>query len=131
MKKKSGPTIKIQTVLDTFKLFFANKIIDQIVLHTNLYAKRYFDKNIRSCQDSNNIRLDSHFWKPVDKDKDRTIEKETNFFSTQFYQLCMSIYELISTVLLIECIDRSLFSILYSFWIFFIKCGTYIYEQRI
>ena len=44
MKKKAGPTIKIRTILDAFKLFFTNEILDQIVLHTNLYAKRYYDK---------------------------------------------------------------------------------------
>ena len=67
MKKKAGPTIKIQTVLDAFKLFFTNEILDQIVLHTNLYAKRYYDKKIRPQQDSNNIRFDSYCWKPVDR----------------------------------------------------------------
>jgi hypothetical protein len=69
MKKKAGPTIKIQTILDAFKLFFTNEILDQIVLHTNLYAKRYFDQNIRSGQDSNSTRLDSHCWKPIDRIK--------------------------------------------------------------
>ena len=67
MKKKAGPTIKIQTILDAFKLFFTNRILDQIVLHTNLYAKRYYDKKIRSQQDSNNIRFDSYCWKRVDR----------------------------------------------------------------
>ncbi|CAF1486160.1 unnamed protein product [Rotaria sordida] len=67
MKKKPGPTIKIQTILDAFKLFSTNEILDQIVLHTNLYAKRYFDQKIRSQQDSNSIILDSHCWKPIDR----------------------------------------------------------------
>ncbi|CAM4965128.1 unnamed protein product [Rotaria socialis] len=63
----SGPTIKIQTILDAFKLFFTNEMLELIVLHTNLYARRYYDKKIRPRQDSNNIRSDSHFWKPVDR----------------------------------------------------------------
>ncbi|CAF4799447.1 unnamed protein product, partial [Rotaria sp. Silwood2] len=67
MKKKSGPTIKIQTILDAFKLVFTNEMLEQIVLHTNLYAKRYYDKKIRPRQDSNNIRSDSQIWKPVDR----------------------------------------------------------------
>ncbi|CAF1941207.1 unnamed protein product [Rotaria magnacalcarata] len=67
MKNKAGPFIKIQTIRDVLKIFFTNEILDQIVLHTNLYAKRYFDKKIRPQQDSNNIRLDSHCWKPVDR----------------------------------------------------------------
>ncbi|CAF1258452.1 unnamed protein product [Rotaria sordida] len=66
-KDDPGPTIKIQTILDAFKLFSTNEILDQIVLHTNLYAKRYFDQKIRSQQDSNSIRLDSHCWKPIDR----------------------------------------------------------------
>ncbi|CAF4217096.1 unnamed protein product, partial [Rotaria sordida] len=54
------------TILNAFKLFFTNEILDEIVLHTILYAKRYFDQKIRSRQDSNTIRLDSHFWKLID-----------------------------------------------------------------
>ncbi|CAF4202296.1 unnamed protein product [Rotaria magnacalcarata] len=42
-------------------------MLELIVLHANLYAKRYYDKKIRPRQDSNNIRSDSHFWKPVDR----------------------------------------------------------------
>ncbi|CAF1412191.1 unnamed protein product [Rotaria magnacalcarata] len=60
-------TLKKMTIRDVLKIFFTNEILDQIVLHTNLYAKRYFDKKIRPQQDSNNIRLDSHCWKPVDR----------------------------------------------------------------
>ncbi|CAF1304382.1 unnamed protein product [Rotaria magnacalcarata] len=60
-------TLKKMTIRDAFKIFFTNEILDQIVLHTNLYAKRYFDKKIRPQQDSNNIPLDSHCWKPVDR----------------------------------------------------------------
>ncbi|CAF1255686.1 unnamed protein product, partial [Rotaria sordida] len=55
------------TILNAFKLFFTNEILDRIVLYTNLYAKRYFDQKIRLRQDSNSIRLDSHCWKPIDR----------------------------------------------------------------
>ncbi|CAF1182264.1 unnamed protein product [Rotaria sordida] len=55
------------TILNAFKLFFTNEILDQIVLHRNLYAKRYFDQKIRSRQDSNSIKLDSHCCKPIDR----------------------------------------------------------------
>ncbi|CAF1288449.1 unnamed protein product [Rotaria sordida] len=44
-----------------------DEILDEIVPHTILYAKRYFDQKIRSRQDSNSIRLDSHCWKPIDR----------------------------------------------------------------
>ncbi|CAF1013769.1 unnamed protein product [Rotaria sordida] len=67
MKKKLDPIIKIQTILNAFKLFFTNEILDQIVLYTNLYAKRYFDQKISLRQDSNSIRLDSHCWKQIDR----------------------------------------------------------------
>ncbi|CAF4480478.1 unnamed protein product [Rotaria magnacalcarata] len=60
-------TAAANTILDAFKLFFTNEMLELIVLHTNLYAKRYYDKKIRPRQDSNNIRSDSHFWKPVDR----------------------------------------------------------------
>ncbi|CAF4700812.1 unnamed protein product, partial [Rotaria socialis] len=57
----------VTTILDAFKLFFTNEMLELIVLHTNLYDKRYYDKKIRPRQDSNNVRSDSHFWKPVDR----------------------------------------------------------------
>ncbi|CAF5212294.1 unnamed protein product, partial [Rotaria magnacalcarata] len=60
-------TAAANTILDVLKLFFTNEMLELIVLHTNLYAKRYYDKKIRPRQDSNNIRSDSHFWKPVDR----------------------------------------------------------------
>ncbi|CAF1931286.1 unnamed protein product [Rotaria magnacalcarata] len=67
--KKNGVIWSIypSTILDAFKRFFTNEMLELIVLRTNLYAKRYYDKKIGPRQDSNNIRSDSHFWKPVDR----------------------------------------------------------------
>lgn len=56
MKKKSGPTTKVQTILDTFRLFFNDEILDHIVFHTNTYAKCYFEGNKKNC---NTTRLES------------------------------------------------------------------------
>ncbi|CAF4252597.1 unnamed protein product [Rotaria magnacalcarata] len=64
---RASRSIYTMTILDAFKLFFTNEMLELIVLHTNLYAKRYYDKKIRPRHNSNNIRSDSHFWKPVDR----------------------------------------------------------------
>ncbi|CAF1524604.1 unnamed protein product, partial [Rotaria sordida] len=42
-------------------------ILDEIVLHTNHYAKRYFDQTQRSRQGSNTMKLNSFQWKPLDR----------------------------------------------------------------
>ncbi|MCC7159931.1 MAG: hypothetical protein IT281_10400 [Ignavibacteria bacterium] len=42
MKKKPDAITKVQSILDAFKPFFTNEIIDEIILHTNHYAERYF-----------------------------------------------------------------------------------------
>ncbi|CAF3623708.1 unnamed protein product, partial [Rotaria sordida] len=52
MKKKPGSIIKI---------------LDEIALHTNHYAKRYFDQTQRSRQGSNTMKLNSFQWKPLDR----------------------------------------------------------------
>ena len=67
MKKKSDPTTKFEMILDTFRLFFTDEILDYIVLHTNAYAKRCFEENKRFRQDSNTTSLDSREWKLVDR----------------------------------------------------------------
>ncbi|CAF4170500.1 unnamed protein product, partial [Rotaria sordida] len=43
------------------------KILDEIVLHTNHYAERHFDQMQRSHQDSNTMKLNSLQWKPLDR----------------------------------------------------------------
>ncbi len=53
--------------MDTFKLFFTDEILDHIVLHTNSYAERYFDRHKRFRQDSNTVRLESRQWEPIDR----------------------------------------------------------------
>ena len=44
MKIKSGFSTKVQTILDSFKLFFTNELFDEIVFRTNRYAECYFDQ---------------------------------------------------------------------------------------
>ncbi|CAF1008288.1 unnamed protein product [Didymodactylos carnosus] len=67
IKKKLGPITKVQTILDAFKLFFTNEILDEIVIQTNRYAEQYFDQNKRSKTDSNTIESKSSKWKPIDR----------------------------------------------------------------
>ncbi|CAF2934079.1 unnamed protein product [Rotaria sp. Silwood2] len=43
IKKRPGSTTKVQTILDSFKLFLTNEILDEIVLQTNHYAEQYVD----------------------------------------------------------------------------------------
>ncbi|CAF0947317.1 unnamed protein product [Rotaria sordida] len=67
MKKKPGSTTKVQTILDAFKLFFTNEILDGIVFHTNRYAEQCFNQNTRSRQASNTVSSKSRRWQPTDR----------------------------------------------------------------
>lgn len=44
LKKKPGPVTKIQTMVDAFKLFITNDILDEVILQTNIYARRHFEQ---------------------------------------------------------------------------------------
>ncbi|UJR18471.1 hypothetical protein I4U23_005377 [Adineta vaga] len=52
MKKRAGCITKVHSILDCFKLFITNEILDKIVLHTNRYAERYFDQIKSTSNDS-------------------------------------------------------------------------------
>ncbi len=67
MKRKPGFTTKIQTILDAFKLFFTNEILDEIIFHTNCYAERCFDQAKRLRQNSNTKKRNFRRWKPIDR----------------------------------------------------------------
>ena len=43
MKTKLGAVSAIQTIMDAFMRFITNKILNEIVLETNKYVKRYLD----------------------------------------------------------------------------------------
>ena len=66
IKKKPGPITKVQTILDAFKLFITNEILDEIVIQTNYYAEQYYDQNKRSKTDYDTIKSKSSKWKPID-----------------------------------------------------------------
>jgi hypothetical protein len=67
MKIKSGFSTKVQTILDSFKLFFTNELFDEIVFRTNRYAECYFDQIQRQRQDSNAIKLNPRRWTLMDR----------------------------------------------------------------
>ncbi|CAF3698644.1 unnamed protein product [Rotaria sp. Silwood1] len=67
MKIKSGSSTKVQTILDSFKLFFTDELLDDIVFHTNRYAEQCFDQIQRSRQEFNTTKLKSRRWIPMDR----------------------------------------------------------------
>ncbi|CAF4012758.1 unnamed protein product [Rotaria sp. Silwood1] len=67
MKIKSGSSTKVQTILDSFKLFVTDELLDDIVFHTNRYAEQYFDQIQRSRQEFNTTKLKSRWWIPMDR----------------------------------------------------------------
>jgi hypothetical protein len=67
MKKRSGAVTAVYTIVDAFKLFFINDILDIIVLQKNNYARRYFDQ-----QNQRQFNADTHHsklikWKELDR----------------------------------------------------------------
>ncbi|CAF1585640.1 unnamed protein product, partial [Adineta steineri] len=67
MKKKAGCIAKVHTILDCFKLFITNEILDVIVLHTNRYAERYFDQ-LKTIPDYSGIKTHKNRqWKSIDR----------------------------------------------------------------
>ncbi|CAF1454756.1 unnamed protein product [Rotaria sordida] len=67
MKTKPGPVTVIQTMMDAFKLFLTDEILNEVVLQTNKYAKRYMDqRNQRQLNDAaNQTKLKK--WKELDR----------------------------------------------------------------
>ncbi|CAF4096248.1 unnamed protein product, partial [Rotaria sp. Silwood1] len=67
MKKKPGYSTKVQNIVDAFKLFFTDEILDLIVLHTNRYATQYLDQNKNRQKVSKTKMKKYHEWRPIDR----------------------------------------------------------------
>lgn len=67
IKRKSGAITTVHTVVDAFKLFFINKILDTIVLHTNNYAKKYVEQQNQKRLNAGVHSLKCMQWKEVDR----------------------------------------------------------------
>ncbi|CAF3081518.1 unnamed protein product [Rotaria sp. Silwood2] len=66
LKKKSGSVTTVQTIFDVFKLFFTNDILDEIVLQTNKYAKRYFTEQHYMQLNARNHQTKLTKWRDLD-----------------------------------------------------------------
>ncbi|CAF4667199.1 unnamed protein product, partial [Rotaria sp. Silwood2] len=69
LKKKSGSVTTVQTIFDVFKLFFTNDILDEIVLQTNKYAKRYFTEQHYMQLNARNHQTKLIKWRDLDRTK--------------------------------------------------------------
>jgi hypothetical protein len=67
LKTRPGSTTKVQTILEAFKLFFTDEILDEIVLQTNRYAEQYLNLHKRTQQNSNNSKSEANGWKRIDR----------------------------------------------------------------
>lgn len=67
IKRKPGPVTSVQTIVETFKLFIINDILDTIVLYTNIYAKRYYDQQNKKRLDFNTHHRKLMKWKELDR----------------------------------------------------------------
>ncbi|CAF0970366.1 unnamed protein product [Rotaria sordida] len=67
MKKKPGAVTAVQTIMDAFKFFITDEILNEIVLQTNKYAKRYINqqKQRRSNGGASQSKLVQ--WKDLDR----------------------------------------------------------------
>ncbi|CAF1937032.1 unnamed protein product [Rotaria magnacalcarata] len=66
MEIKPGAVSSVATIMDTFKLFMTDKILNEIIFHTNRYAKRYLhqqEQKRSECGDSQTILFQ---WKDPD-----------------------------------------------------------------
>ena len=64
LKTRPGPVTKIRTILEGFKLFFTNEILDEVVSQTNKYARRYFSRQIpKRSNTGTNLKK----WKLLDR----------------------------------------------------------------
>ncbi|CAF1236584.1 unnamed protein product [Rotaria sordida] len=67
MTTKPGPVTVIQTMMDAFKFSLTDEILNEVVLQTNKYARRYMDqRNQRQLNDAAN-QTKSKKWKELDR----------------------------------------------------------------
>lgn len=66
IKKKSGAVTSVNTIVDAFKLFLIDEILDAIVLHTNNYARRYYNQ-LNQKRNAGIYKLKLIQWKELDR----------------------------------------------------------------
>lgn len=64
LKTKPGSVTLIQTMIEGFKLFVTNEMLDEVVLQTNKCARRYFDRQNQKGFDTG---TNSNKWKQLDR----------------------------------------------------------------
>ena len=67
LKKKPGIATPIRTIVDAFKLFITDDILDEIVSQTNKYAKRPIDHVNQRRSDASPYRTAQTRWKDLDR----------------------------------------------------------------
>jgi hypothetical protein len=66
MKKKPSSVTPVQTIIQTFKLFITNEILNEIILQTNKYASRYVDQQNQKRLNVGTNPTKSNKWENLD-----------------------------------------------------------------
>jgi hypothetical protein len=66
LKKKFGSITSIQTMIDAFRLFITKDILNEIVMQTNKYAKRFVDQENQRRLNIKNNHKQPIKWKELD-----------------------------------------------------------------
>ncbi|CAF1177060.1 unnamed protein product [Rotaria sordida] len=66
LKRKSGSITSIQTIVDAFRLFITEDILNEIVMQTNKYAKRFIDQENQRRLNNRNNHKQPVKWKQLD-----------------------------------------------------------------
>ncbi|CAF1384390.1 unnamed protein product [Adineta ricciae] len=67
LKKKPGEATSVETIIDAFKLFITDDILDEIVLQTNKYAKRHIDQVNQRRSNATSYRTTQIRWIDLDR----------------------------------------------------------------
>ena len=67
LKRKLGDVTSVRTIMDAFKLFITDEIMNEIVLQTNNYAKRHFDQRNKTRLTDDVYRTTPIEWKDLDR----------------------------------------------------------------
>ncbi|CAF4730885.1 unnamed protein product, partial [Rotaria sp. Silwood2] len=66
LKRKSASITAIQTIVDAFRLFITEDILNEIVMQTNKYAKRFIDQENQRRLNNRNNHKQPVKWKQLD-----------------------------------------------------------------
>ncbi|CAF4083376.1 unnamed protein product [Rotaria magnacalcarata] len=66
MKAKPGAVTSVAAIMDTFKLFMTDKILNEIIFHTNRYAKRYLHQQEQKRSECGGSQTILFQWKDLD-----------------------------------------------------------------